>query len=68
MMFKIFKKIMDFIDWDHRRCYNEREDEGVAIFGLCSGLVGGSKETNHLQEDCVNCRYLHHDIQQYMEL
>lgn len=43
---------------DYDKCYSEREDEGYAVFGCCQGLVGGSRNTNYLQEFCINCPYL----------
>ena len=43
---------------DYDKCYSEREDEGYAVFGCCHGLVGGSRNTNYLQEFCINCPYL----------
>ena len=43
---------------DYDKCYSEMEDNGIAVFGCCSGLSGGSYETNYLQHSCVDCPYL----------
>nr|WP_296955176.1 hypothetical protein [uncultured Mediterraneibacter sp.] len=42
---------------DYDRCYNAREDEGVAAFGCCNGLTGGIRNSEYLQEMCINCPY-----------
>lgn len=51
-----------FIKWlkyhlSHQWCYDRMEERGIAILGCCSGIVGGSKETNYLSEDCCDCPY-----------
>lgn len=38
--------------------YTEQEYIGNAIFGMCSGYVGGTKATGYLSEQCVSCPYL----------
>ena len=42
------------------RCYAERESEGVAVFGMCGGLLGGDKDTEYLSYDCIDCPYYVH--------
>ncbi len=43
---------------DYDRCYSEMESSGVAIFGMCCGLCGGTSTTGYLSEQCVSCPYL----------
>ena len=38
-------------------CYSERESEGIAVFGMCGGLVGGDKDSGHVQYECIDCPY-----------
>ena len=49
-----------FIKWlkyrlSHEWCYDQMEERGVAAFGCCCGLAGGSKATNYLSEMCCDC-------------
>lgn len=53
---KIISKIKYY--FSRERCYNKREDEGLASFCCCSGLVGGDKESEYLQYECLDCKYL----------
>ena len=41
----------------YSRCYSEREKTGDAVFMNCSGLVGGTSNTEYLQEQCLDCPY-----------
>lgn len=34
------------------------EYSGHAAMGLCSGLVGGTKNTEYLSESCIECPHL----------
>lgn len=43
---------------DYSKCYSDMEAEGVAAFGCCHGLSGGTRHTNYLQESCIDCPYL----------
>lgn len=42
---------------DYDKCYSERENEGYAVFGCCHGLNGGTRNTDYLQESCIDCPY-----------
>ena len=42
----------------HDYCYDMREAEGIAVFGMCSGVVGGDRGTGYLAWYCVDCPYL----------
>ena len=33
------------------------EDVGVAVFGMCSGMIGGTEETDYTSEKCIDCPY-----------
>lgn len=39
-------------------CYSDREREGIASMGCCCGVVGGTRNTEYLSEQCVSCPYL----------
>ena len=53
----IFSSVFKRFVSDHDKCYSEMEDNGIAVFGCCSGLFGGSYGTNYLQSSCVDCPY-----------
>lgn len=38
-------------------CYSYMEDVGVAVFGMCSGMIGGTEETDYVLEKCIDCPY-----------
>lgn len=42
---------------DYDKCYSNMEDIGIAVFGCCSGLSGGTKDTDYLWECCIDCPY-----------
>lgn len=44
-------------EYGYRRCYSIRKDQGIAGFGMCDGVVGGTINTECLSEECVNCPY-----------
>ena len=48
------KLINSLID-PHRNCYNTMENSGIAVFGMCRGLSGGTSATEYLSETCVDC-------------
>ena len=58
----MFKKIIEYFRsrrlHSYDKCYSEREKNGEAIFCNCSGLAGGTSNTEHLQEGCIDCPYL----------
>ena len=51
-------KVVTLFISDYDKCYSDMEAEGVAAFGCCHGLFGGTRHTNYLQESCVDCPYL----------
>ncbi len=54
MMFKaIITKIKKWFSYNH--CYNQMEDRGIAVFGMCSGLSGGDNNSGYLQYKCIDC-------------
>lgn len=56
----MIKELIDkiFINMDYSKCYTRMENIGDAVFGCCGGLSGGTKNTEFLQESCINCPYL----------
>ena len=38
-------------------CYNDMENRGIAVFGMCGGVVGGDHSTEYLSIECINCPY-----------
>lgn len=43
---------------EYDKCYSEMEDIGIAVFGLCGGVTGGTSATDYLSEQCVSCPHL----------
>lgn len=43
----------------HDKCYEEMESRGHAVFGMCSGQMGGDYETEYLSYSCLDCPYLY---------
>lgn len=39
-------------------CYTDMEHKGIAAMGCCSGVVGGTRATEYLSEQCVSCPHL----------
>lgn len=39
---------------DYDKCYSEMENAEIAAFNCCCG----TRHTNYLQENCVDCPYL----------
>lgn len=42
---------------DYDKCYSKMEDDGIAVFGCCRGIVGGTRNTGYLSEMCIDCPY-----------
>lgn len=42
---------------DHDKCYSKMETQGIAVFGMCGGVVGGDKGTEYLDYKCIDCPY-----------
>ena len=38
-------------------CYKSMEYQGNAVFGMCSGVVGGDRSTEYLSINCIDCPY-----------
>lgn len=58
MFEKIKAMIQRFNLWhSHESCYTAREDEEYAVFGMCRGTVGGTRNTGYLSEECIDCPY-----------
>ena len=58
----MFKKLRNFIgrvkyNFSTACCYEEMEKQGNAVFGMCSGTVGGDRNTEYLSYSCINCPY-----------
>lgn len=51
-----------FFTSDYDKCYSEMEYEGIAVFGLCDGIVGGDEHTEYLNYDCIDCPYFVHTV------
>jgi len=43
--------------YSREACYSRMEDAGIAIFGCCSGVVGGDSTTEYLAHQCMDCKY-----------
>ena len=52
---KIFAKLVWF--FTRESCYAQMENAGVAVFGMCSGVVGGSSNTQFLADMCCDCKH-----------
>ena len=50
--------VLRFVVSDYDKCYSEMENAGIAVFSCCRGLTGGTRYTDYLQENCVDCPYL----------
>ena len=55
-MSNLIKKVIYFFSYE--KCFKEKEYEGHAAFGLCSGMAGGDKETDYLSYCCISCPHL----------
>jgi hypothetical protein len=54
-MLNLIKGAKDF--FTREGCFKDREKDGIASFGVCNGLVGGTPATEWLQEACIGCKY-----------
>lgn len=58
MLEKIRKWIKQMkYNWSKQSCYDSMERRGIAVFGMCSGVVGGDRNTGYLAYSCVDCPY-----------
>lgn len=44
-------------NWSKQSCYDSMERQGIAVFGMCCGIVGGDRGTGYLAYSCVDCPY-----------
>lgn len=43
-------------NWSSESCYNNMEDQGIAVFGMCAGaVVGGDRSVERLSINCIDC-------------
>ena len=42
-------------NWTLESCYNSMEEQGIAVVGMFTGVVGGDRSTEHLSIDCIDC-------------
>lgn len=47
----------------HDKCYEVMESRGHAVFGMCSGQMGGDYETKYLSYSCLDCPYFYRNNQ-----
>lgn len=52
----LFNKIKRY--FSHNSCYNDMERRGIAVFGMCCGVVGGDNNSEYLSCQCMDCPYL----------
>lgn len=50
---KIKRNIIKLLDLEHDECYEDHKDKD----GICYGLVGGTKWTDDLAEQCIGCKH-----------
>lgn len=56
-MFKeMLRKIKKYFSYES--CYKQMEKQGIAVFCMCKGVVGGDRFTDYLNYKCVDCPYL----------
>lgn len=48
-----WKRITYFMSKEY--CCDQMEKEGIAVFGMCPGMIGGDKQTNYLSYSCIDC-------------
>lgn len=44
--------------FSHKSCYDDRERQGKAMFGMCCGIAGGDSNSEYLNYACMDCPYL----------
>lgn len=49
--------VIDRLKTEYDDCYSYMEDVGVAVFSMCSGMIGGTEETDYVSEKCIDCPY-----------
>ena len=42
-------------NWSSESCYNNMEDQGIAVFGMCTGVVSEDRSTEYLSINCIDC-------------
>lgn len=57
-IYQICYNLQEKIFGSYEACYTKREYSGDAAMGLCGGMVGGTKATEYLSEQCVGCPHL----------
>ena len=60
---KMLDKIKRLIEkikyyFSHEACYNDMEQQGIAVFGMCCGVTGGDRNSEYLSYQCMDCPYL----------
>jgi hypothetical protein len=50
--------VINLCKTDYDECYSEMESSGIAVFGECCGMSGGTSSTEYLSEQCVSCPHL----------
>ena len=60
----VFYSLLFFgICYDPRdNCFNQMSKDGLVSKNGCHGLVGGTKETEYLQYNCVDCPYYKNNV------
>ena len=60
----VFYSLLFFgIFYDPRdNCFNQMYKDGLVSKNGCHGLVGGTKETEYLQYNCVDCPYYKNNV------
>lgn len=59
MLYKIKQLIKSIKNYfSHNACYDAMKQSGVAVFGMCSGVVGGDSNSEYLSYQCMDCPYL----------
>lgn len=54
----IGNKIQNRVFGSYNSCYTQKQYEGIAIWGNCSGITDGSNTSEGLAEQCIGCPYL----------
>lgn len=51
------KRVIEKIKYyfSHEACYNDMERQGIAVFGMCSGITGGDNNSEYLSYQCMDC-------------
>lgn len=58
----VFIFFIAFVIWgvtpEYDKCYSDMERQGYAVMDCCGGLVGGTRATDYLSEQCIDCPHL----------